>query len=289
MPAGGPLGMKRSLQKSEPVWHGLVRIAQAELTYVTELTQQSEASTEQVIHGLRLSIKRVRAMWRLLRPHLDRPRVSLENARLREAAHALGVQRDRSIAGNTLRSLMDDAEPMQRRVLARCLRSMNRSAIDHPAKPSNSGSLIPPAGSADISTAPASPETPMTQAIKPTDPVALALGVLRESVTALSRMNMPPACGWELIQPGLEQAYTRARKGWRRVRCAREVHATDDELLFHDWRRDVKRLLYQLEPLREIRPDAIKALQRRLTRLGEQLGDYHDLCVLETCSTMTLF
>ena len=255
--------MKRALQKSEPVWHGLLRLVQTDWTMVGQLATATGADTDRVIHQLRLTTKRLRATWRLLRPHMDQARVSLENARLREAAHALATHRDRTVALATFRGLMDDADVTQRRVLQCCIRHLDQRTSP---RPSNTPSM--PTDWAGVS-------SHLT-------PVAMALGVLRESVQSLCRHPMPRMGGWELLEPGLRQTYTRARQGWRKARCAQSLKCAEEESLFHDWRRDVKRLFYQLEPLHLAWPRQLKPMTRQLAKLGEQLGDYHDLQVVQT-------
>ncbi len=264
--------MKRRLQSSEPVWHGLCRLAQSELDNLTTLfanpqadttpsTQgQSQRQTQQV-HSLRLAIKRQRALLRLLRPHLDAPRVALENARLREAAHNLAAQRDRVVAMNTLRSLIDDVQPDEQRLLRRYLRALS------PTLDTQSSSVHTPSSSTASTTS------------TTIHPLAAALAVLRESVAALSRMNMPRVDAWSLLETGLQQSYARARHGWRQARCAK--WADDDTELYHDWRRDVKRLLYQIEPLMDVSPFMLKKSCRKWRQLGELLGDEHDLRMVE--------
>lgn len=49
--------------------------------------------------------------------------------------------------------------------------------------------------------------------------------------------------------------------------------------LMHEWRKEVKRLLYQLELIRG--RDRHSKLDRRIKRLGSVLGDLHDLDMLE--------
>jgi CHAD domain-containing protein len=50
---------------------------------------------------------------------------------------------------------------------------------------------------------------------------------------------------------------------------------------FHAWRRAVKTHRHQLAALKDIAPGRMKARIDELDRLGELLGDEHDLTVLE--------
>jgi CHAD domain-containing protein len=49
----------------------------------------------------------------------------------------------------------------------------------------------------------------------------------------------------------------------------------------HEWRKRSKDLLYQLSILKPARPRPISRLIRRLKRLTEKLGDYHDLVMFD--------
>jgi hypothetical protein len=68
--------------------------------------------------------------------------------------------------------------------------------------------------------------------------------------------------------------YRAARRAWREAARRRAPDAA-----FHDWRRRVKRLLYQCEHL----DGAARAgrFSRRLDRLGEVLGGIQDVCLAE--------
>ncbi len=78
---------------------------------------------------------------------------------------------------------------------------------------------------------------------------------------------------------GLDEALTR---GYRRARAAMDTayrsHKRSD---FHAWRRAVKTHRHQIAALAPIAPTRMKARVDRLDRLGDLLGDEHDLTVLE--------
>jgi len=86
-----------------------------------------------------------------------------------------------------------------------------------------------------------------------------------------------PACktvGWEAIADRAVGTYRAARKGWK---DARRSGAPDGA--FHEWRRRVKRLLYQCEYLGG-RARLVR-LTARVDRLGEALGEIQDVCMAE--------
>lgn len=79
---------------------------------------------------------------------------------------------------------------------------------------------------------------------------------------------------WTDIAKRAAGTYRAARRAWK---DASREHAAD--AAFHDWRRRVKRLLYQCEFLGG-RARLIR-FTRRVDRLGEVLGDFQDVCVAE--------
>jgi CHAD domain-containing protein len=60
---------------------------------------------------------------------------------------------------------------------------------------------------------------------------------------------------------------------------AQALERNSDEA-FHEWRKEVKYLRYQLEALRTIAPEGLGSRITVLTDLGEVLGFEHDLTVL---------
>ena len=79
---------------------------------------------------------------------------------------------------------------------------------------------------------------------------------------------------FDAIASGLRRVYRRGLRGYHR---AREDRTTED---LHEWRKRVKYLRYQMEALTPLQPVLIGGLATELDRLGELLGDDHDLAVL---------
>jgi len=77
--------------------------------------------------------------------------------------------------------------------------------------------------------------------------------------------------GFEVIEPGLRATYRRGRKGLRRA--VRGASAT----ALHEWRKDVKYHRHHLELLVGLGPDVMVGAAAAARRLGDLLGDHHDL------------
>jgi len=79
---------------------------------------------------------------------------------------------------------------------------------------------------------------------------------------------------WETIADRAVGTYRAARNGWKEARRSGVPDAA-----FHEWRRRVKRLLYQCEYLGG-RARLVR-LTSRVDRLGETLGEIQDVCMAE--------
>ena len=77
--------------------------------------------------------------------------------------------------------------------------------------------------------------------------------------------------GFEVIEPGLRVTYRRGRRGFRRA--VGGASATD----LHEWRKDVKYHRHHLELLVRLWPDVLTGAAGTARRLGDLLGDHHDL------------
>jgi CHAD domain-containing protein len=76
---------------------------------------------------------------------------------------------------------------------------------------------------------------------------------------------------YEAISPGLTKTYSRGRREMVTAFTRTSPHA------FHAWRKRAKYLRHQMEFLAPLWPEAIAAMAVTLDRLGEVLGEDHDL------------
>jgi CHAD domain-containing protein len=82
------------------------------------------------------------------------------------------------------------------------------------------------------------------------------------------------AQGFALIEPGLHDTYALMRK---RLKAAEKTVEDED---FHEWRKQTKGHWFQVSLLKDCAPDRLGARKDQLDRLGEYLGDHHNLAVL---------
>jgi CHAD domain-containing protein len=194
------------------------------------------------IHQVRVQCKRLRALMRLFKPVADKDAMAQENARLRDASRALSDFRDAFVAGETLKRVFDDTAARRVQDAAVML------GVTH-------GGLKRMRNL----------DTSFRSAAKD----------LREMVTTLRRLELK-ARGWEAVAPGLERSYRKAQVSFHKCRKQRTEHLAE---CFHDWRKRVKDLAYQLEFLENLEPTVVRFWRKEFRKLGTMLGEDHDYVV----------
>jgi CHAD domain-containing protein len=207
------------------------------------LRPENQADRTEDIHQVRVHCKRLRALLRLLKPVSDPAIIERENTRLREAARALATFRDAFVAGETLKRVFEDTAPRRMKQVSVLLGVKN-------ARPKRRGDL--------------------TMAF---DHLATAL---RHAAAAVRALPLK-ARGWDALAPGLERSYARACAAFQK--CQQGGHRRRYGERFHEWRKRIKDLAYQLEFLENMEPATLKRLRKDFRRLGTLLGDDHDLIV----------
>jgi CHAD domain-containing protein len=113
-----------------------------------------------------------------------------------------------------------------------------------------------------------------SRSFKDQDFGALTRFILKKASGRLDDLQ-PNQAGWVEIKACLKKSYARGRDAGE---LARRKPEPDH---FHEWRKQVKNLWYQLDFLCPDWPPKTKAALQGLEELGEQLGDEHDLMLLE--------
>ncbi|MBV8588293.1 MAG: CHAD domain-containing protein [Verrucomicrobia bacterium] len=94
-----------SLQRHETLRSGLLRVVDILINSIVDSLADLSPNDEEDIHRIRTSIKRLRALLRLVRPAVDPTFFDRENGRLRTAARLLSFARDAEVAQETLKTL----------------------------------------------------------------------------------------------------------------------------------------------------------------------------------------
>ena len=197
------------------------------------------------LHQVRVTIKRLRASLRMVRPVIANAFFRQENNRLKKAADRLSLFRDKMVSRQTLERLVEALPGKRdRRTLGLVLSRLIAAAPEF-------GHFREQR------------EAAMNEVARD----------LQEAANNFQNM-LVAAEEWEAIGPGLQTVYRRARN-----LMSRALKRNTDEA-YHLWRKQVKYLYYQLQMLQPIWPKRLGAMVKQLKKLEEKLGKDHDLSVL---------
>jgi CHAD domain-containing protein len=207
------------------------------------LEGRQEAPPESTIHETRKALKRARALVRLQRSALGPKRFKRNNAALRQAGQRLATARDAEVVVDALQALSER----------------------HPKR------LAKSAGVARLR---ARLQAEREQAQVHTQPGAHVRGVVLDELRA-TRLDLerwePSQSDRKTARVGLHDIYRQGRQRRRRALKAKSSAS------LHDWRKRAKDLRYCAEALE------LRTLAKRADRLGETIGEEHDLWLLEQC------
>jgi CHAD domain-containing protein len=246
---------------------GLRRIALGQLDLAIELLGGANGAPpdEHAVHETRKALKRLRALVRLLERELGAEAFARENQALRDTGRRLAGARDAEVMVSTLEVL-----------LAR-----------HPRKLGRRRSLVKLRRRLVAEREAATART--------LGDAAMRAGVLEELWAIRGRVaawRLGGAGGLQQVEPGIERLYRQGRRRYRRAANAKG----DRGRALHEWRKRVKDLRYAAEMLDREDPAVrgkrrrgpaggkaaklIPELARDADRLGEALGEEHDLALL---------
>ncbi len=247
----------------------------------SEVADDPAQTGAHTVHETRKALKRLRALLVLLRAELGGKRYAREGSALRDCGRRLAGARDAEVMLGTLDSLVQrDPSRFTRSAAVRTLRAQ----------------LL------------AERNTAAAHAIHDARVRGEVIVELRAVRARAARWELRER-GFRLLAPGLEDIFTRGRrrmrvarrsaaaerpgkgfrrgkgsqheKGSRRGKHSRRAEASVEAL--HSWRKRVKDLRYAAETLdrggKSYKP--VRRLARRADRLGEMLGEEHDLALLE--------
>ncbi len=227
----------------EPLGAGLRRMALGQLDLAIELLSDERGTPEErAIHETRKALKRLRALNRLLRDRLGEKAFACEEEILRAAARRLAGARDAQVMVGTLDALLDPQRKLARR---RSLIEL-REVLVAEREVATQRALGAQATRAEV---------------------LCELTQLRERVKQWRPPDWPSIA---VIESDLLRLY---RQGRRRHRYA--ARGKGGTRALHEWRKRVKDLRYATEML------GLRALARRADKLGEHLGEEHDLALLQ--------
>jgi CHAD domain-containing protein len=199
---------------------------------------------DSAIHEARRSIKRARAVWRLLQPALPRASYHHANARLRDAGQPLSAARDAKILIVALDGLLKAAD-------GAAAASAFRHGLVQDERAIKQAVMREPGG------------------------IALSRQALRRAYQYIKECSVGKR-GWTVLGKGLQRVYGRGRRLYHRAQAQRRAED------LHEWRQQVKYLHHELAVLKPLWKGPIGKLAGEASELSERLGDDHDLAVLRT-------
>jgi CHAD domain-containing protein len=227
-------------KRSESLAQGAERLIQREFDSAVELLARADQPLDYRVHEARKCLKRLRALLALVEENLDPEQGKRTRTCIRTAAHALAELRSAAALNETFDALVE-----------RYPGSLEARIVDGVQR-----ALTRPTESADATTA-----------------LTAAVDALARARDAAQKLDVS-GHGWSVVDRGFRRTYARARKYFSRARDSRSV----DEL--HEFRTQLKRHFYQLELFSKVWPRLVRAECRELDRLGERLGEHHDLSLL---------
>lgn len=234
--------MSFQFKPDESVAEGVRRVVRKELDDILgQLTGPTGEPDEEVVHDVRKRFKKVRAVLKLARKALGARTYRKENARLRDGGRPLTAVRDARVLVQTLDGFGD-------RVSSKVLAPMREGLLAH--------------------------EQEVRKELLEGQGAFVAAADAAWAVRGRAKRWDLARGGWSVIGPGLERTY---RDGARAFATALAEPSTAN---LHEWRKRAKDLWHQLQLLERVRPDELKEWADRAHRLGDLLGDYHDLAVL---------
>jgi CHAD domain-containing protein len=229
-----------ALQPDENIERGFVRVLGQLALQGRRLTQHAPGSISESVHDTRVLIKWLRALLWFAGPAFSSSEMNRAKSHLRRASHLLAAQRELAVMRSILIRLAQKSEnSAYRKALARIANAED---------------------SQQASTE--EPDRSLRQAM------AILLTTIKQFERRAKSKSRWPSCFDRLAQAflDLQKSGKKALNG-------------DDATQFHDWRKKAKRLLYQLQLTQAVPGKRMARTIKRVDKLQEKLGDYHD-CVI---------
>lgn len=235
--------MSYELAPQENIGAAARRILTGLVDHVHALMTEAQPSPEEAVHEARKSFKRLRAVLRLMRDETGAEWYRHENRFYRDASRLLAPVRDSAVLLLTLDALSEEY-----------------------------AGLVPPQTFAPLRRKLAARHELIVRELL--DDQLVMHTVAERMVGARRGLAELPAAGARFAPygRGLRRVYARGR----RMLITAAAHAPNGDN-FHEWRKQVKYLWYQLEILQPMRPDTLGAFISELHLLSDYLGDAHDL------------
>jgi len=235
--------MAYRLKLKEPLAKGVRRIAGEQLGNAAARLR-GDGDPETGVHEARKSLKRTRALLRLIRPGLGDASFRKSNARLRDIARGLSATRDRDVVRALLKGL-STTKPAVAGAAGHLLDVLENSAM------TTNGS--------------GTPARNLAQALREIDATRREIGAI----------TLQPA-GFETIVAGLTRSHRAGRKA-----LARALANPEDEEALHELRKSAQAYWRQMILIQHAWPEACLARAASAKLVADLLGQDHDVSLLD--------
>lgn len=195
------------------------------------------------VHDARRSLKRLRAMLRLVRPALGETWFKQSNRQLARLGQRLALSRDLDVMVMTLSKLENGSRGLPKPVADRLRGAVARSR-----------------SKADGSSGPRGADRSLGRALQ-----------RAQTLFAIERLR---GLAFEHVAVGLEQSFRKARRTFR------EAYKAETDEAFHNWRKATQAHWRHMQLLARGWPESIGARAAEAKELSRLLGEDHDLSVL---------
>ncbi len=215
------------------------------ITYLTTFPDPHKA-----IHETRKSCKRMRALLRLFRDTLGTSTYRTADAYYRDLSRTLSPLRDAAARLECLEKLQHHTDKTMSKTLAQKIRKKLTNELEEAGHQSISvNQLHVQAGQ--------------------------QLMLRRKEMILWTTIEVEGPPSFDLMAKGMRRVYKSAFRAFHHVYSSPSIEA------FHEWRKQVKYLRYQMELITQAWPEMLTVQATSFALLGEYLGDHHDLAVLE--------
>jgi CHAD domain-containing protein len=230
------------LTQHETIADGIKRIVIEQIDKALEGLQSKSGSQDGAIHDARVCFKKIRAALRLVETETDVDIFRQENLCYRDAGRRLSAIRDTAAILEAFDKLTARfAEQLSANAFAELRQSLRQSST-----------------------------TPRLDKQKAMLTVAKTIGAARRRVEhwPIHRDD------FAALEQGVKRVYKQGRQSFTNALAQPSVE------IFHEWRKDVKYLRYQIRLLKPIWSMMLEKLGDELETLGEYLSEDHDLALL---------
>ncbi|MEC4984394.1 MAG: CHAD domain-containing protein [Oscillatoria sp. PMC 1068.18] len=212
---------------------------------IAKLKGETKDDPNEAVHDSRKSLKKLRAVLRLLRTEIGEERYQQENVCFRDAGRELSDVRDAQVLIETFDKLIDY---FHNYLVPEAFQEIRQHLVTNY-------------------------ETVSTQILAQENTTQKVAAILTKAKNRVPNWEIENN-NWSALSGGLKKIYKRGSS-------AHELINTEPSIEnFHEWRKQVKYLWYHLRILTPIWSNLIAELSSELKLLSDYLGDDHDLAIL---------